>query len=84
MKIVQLTPEDKAHFQKFYNQHNVVAFMEDGFCNRVVVKMKQGYKGWTPFGTARDCGDHYIIARYSRYDRVDKKTMEITRDVEDK
>ena len=38
----------------------------------------------TPYGMCRDCGDHYIIARWSRYDRVDKDTMAITKDVEDR
>lgn len=38
---------------------------------------------WTPYGMVRDCGDHYIKAQYDRYDRIDKKTLEITRDVED-
>ncbi|MCD7866761.1 MAG: hypothetical protein LUG62_00845 [Clostridiales bacterium] len=38
---------------------------------------------FTPYGYCRDCGDHYIIARHSRYDRIDKKTLEITSDVDD-
>lgn len=43
------------------------------------------FKGsWTRYGTCRDCGDHYIIARYSRWDRIDKETLEITFDVEDR
>ena len=42
------------------------------------------FKGtWTRFDTVRDCGDHYIKAQYSRYDRIDKETLEITVDVED-
>lgn len=52
----------------------------DGTVQSLVV-----FKGsWTPFGCCRDCGDHYIIARYSRYDRIDKSTLEITHDVEDR
>ncbi len=39
---------------------------------------------YTAYGMCRDCGDHYIIARYSRYDRIDKDTLEITKDVEDR
>lgn len=43
------------------------------------------FKGsWTRSGTVRDCGDHYIKANYSRYDRIDKDTLEITKDVEDR
>lgn len=42
------------------------------------------FKGsWTRSGSVRDCGDHYIIAMSSRYDRIDKKTLEIAKDVED-
>lgn len=38
---------------------------------------------WTPYETVRDCGDHFILARYSSYARIDKATLEITYDVED-
>lgn len=42
------------------------------------------FKGtWTRHGTVRDCGDHYIYAAYSEYYRIDKTTLEITKDVED-
>lgn len=37
----------------------------------------------TPYMGVRDCGDHYIVARYDRYDRIDKSTLAITKDVED-
>ena len=37
----------------------------------------------TRYMTVRDCGDHYIKAQYSRYDRIDKTTLEIIEDVED-
>lgn len=46
--------------------------------------MKPGHKGFTPYGCARDCGDHYILAQYAEYVRIDKKTGEKTYDVEDK
>lgn len=43
------------------------------------------FKGtWTRSHSVRDCGDHYIIARYSRYDRINKSDLSIIRDVEDK
>ena len=43
------------------------------------------FKGsWTRYNTVRDCGDHYIKAQYSRYDRIDKETLEIIKDVEDR
>ena len=38
---------------------------------------------FTPYGMCRDCGDHYTIARWSRYDRIDKDTFEITYDTKD-
>lgn len=37
----------------------------------------------TPYMGVRDCGDHYIIAGHDRYDRIDKSTLAITKDVED-
>lgn len=41
-------------------------------------------KNWTPYGMCRDCGDHYIIANWSSYDRIEKGTLVRTHDVEDK
>ena len=38
----------------------------------------------TPYGMCRDCGNHYIIARWDRYDRIDKATLKRTADVEDR
>lgn len=38
----------------------------------------------TPYGSVRDCGDHYIKAQYDRFDRIEKATLEITQDVEDR
>ncbi len=84
MTIRNLTEEEKAYFQKFYKVHEAIGMMEEENENRIIVKMKRGYKGFTPYGAARDCGNHYIIAKYSHYDRVDKKTLEITKYVEDK
>lgn len=83
-----VSEEDKRWFGAQHPRHNVVGFLRetysDGGITRVILKMKPGQKGWTPYGTARDCGDHYIIARYSQYDRVDKKTLAITKDVDDR
>ena len=82
-----LTQEDR----DWYNRANARAKLTatgdtlketfpDGSAQTLVV-----FKGrWTPYGVCRDCGDHYIIARYSRYDRIDKATLEITPDVEDR
>ena len=82
-----VSEEDMRWFNAQYPQHSIVGFMrEDGDngISRVILKMKPGHKGWTPYMTARDCGDHYIVARYDRYDRVDKKTLTITKDVDDR
>jgi len=58
---------------------------EDGAkITRLIVNMKPGCKGWTPSGCARNCGDHYIIARYDRYDRIDIHTHTLTEDIEDR
>ena len=48
------------------------------------VVMKATKRNYTSYGMCRDCGDHFIIARYSRYDRIDKKTLKITFDTEDR
>ena len=90
IEIISAVPEeDMRWFSAQHPHHNAVGFMRETYrggsrVTRVILKMKPGHKGWTPFGAARDCGDHYIIARYSQYDRVDKKTLAITRDVDDK
>ena len=39
---------------------------------------------YTPYMSVRDCGDHYIKANYSSYDWIDKKTLLVIHDVEDK
>lgn len=52
---------------------------EAGSTTYVVMKGR-----FTPYGMCRDCGDHYIIARWSRYDRIDKDTFIRSVDVEDR
>lgn len=37
----------------------------------------------TPQFEVRDCVDHYIKANYSTFDYINKKTLEIIKDVED-
>lgn len=52
---------------------------------RTITNSYRVVKGkFTPYYSIRDCGDHYIKANYSTYDRIDKETLEITRDVEDR
>lgn len=59
---------------------------EGGATTYVVMKAVSGKarRIGTPYGMCRDCGDHYIIARWSRYDRIDKETYKRTPDVEDR
>ena len=52
--------------------------LDEGATTYVVMKGK-----FTPFGMCRDCGNHYIIAHYTHYVRVDKDTLKREVDVED-
>lgn len=54
----------------------------DGHDNITVYVVFSG--SWTRSGSVRDCGDHFIIARYSRYDRINKSDLSLIRDVEDR
>lgn len=85
MKVESLTKDLYEHFQQFYKKHRVIGYMRynDGINGAIIVKMKRGYKGCTPLGCFRDCGDHYIKANWSSYDRYEKKTFKLTKDVED-
>lgn len=80
--------EEKDWFAKWYKDHDVIGFMHeygDGYSiSRVILKAKTNSGNWTPSGCARDCGDHYIVAKYSSYDRVSKKRHKITKDVPDR
>ena len=82
----RMTQEDRDWFEHCHPQHRVIGTIWFPWSeeNKIVLKMKPGYKAWTPSGCVRDCGDHYIVAQPSRYDRVDKKTFERIYDVEDK
>lgn len=83
---VQIGMEEK-DFNWFSNQfthHKPIGFLMFPTVSKVILKMKPGHKGWTPYQCARDCGDHYIVARFDRFDRIDKKTGKLTKDVEDK
>ena len=79
-----LTQEDIRWFEGVNKGFKVTgetltATYEDGSCTYIVFKGR-----YTPYGMVRDCGDHYIKAQYSRYDRIDKDTMKVTIDVEDR
>lgn len=80
MKILPIDDTDKAYFQRFYKNHNIIGLLEEDTITRVIVKAKNRAGCWTPFGTARDCGKYYIIAKYSRYVKIDKETLQILDD----
>ena len=84
--ILPITEQELAMFQALYKYHTPIGWLreEGGKVSHLLVKMKPGCKGWTPYGTARDCGDHYILARYASYDKIDKSTLAITKDIEDR
>lgn len=92
IKILKLTKEEHDYFQSFYTKHKVVGYLMYELdtpsgplpVGHVIVKMKKGYKGWTPYGTARDCGKYYILSTYGGFEKLDKKTLSIEYDVEDK
>lgn len=87
--IREIDNSDKEYLQRSFPQHSIVGILKEDFndgrsVEKVILKMKRGYKGWTPSGTVRDCGSHYIISRYSSYDSIYKKTFSVTHNVEDK
>ena len=84
MKVLEINEEYREYFQKFYPRHNIIGLLERDNETTIILKMKKGYKGFTPSGCVRDCGDHFIIANYSGYDRIDKETFHVTKSNEDK
>lgn len=71
-------------FSGCHPNFNVLGFLVTSFVSKIILKPKRGKKGFTPYDCVRDCGDHYVIAQYASYTRVDKKTGEMTYNVEDK
>ena len=82
-----LNAEDQKWFDSNFSQYKpklkttgetITEQWETGGITRVIIK-----GSWTPYGCMRDCGDHYIVARYSRFDRVSKDLQTIAKDVND-
>ena len=77
--------QERAYYEKMNPGYTVTgatlheSFPDGSGCTNIIFKGK-----YTRYGMVRDCGDHYIIARYSRYDRIDKGTLKLTKDVEDR
>lgn len=79
---IKRTPENKAHFERNgLKMTGETLTLGDADGNNTTYVVFTGKR--TPYGYVRDCGDHYIKAQYSRYDRIDKNTLEITKDVDD-
>ena len=87
-RVENLTAEEMEHFGRYAAQYRpkltvtgeaIREEWETGAETHVILK-----GSWTPYGVMRDCGDHYIIARWSRYDWVSKDLTEIRYDVDDK
>lgn len=78
IKYHAFTKDEVCIYQPMFKQ-KVLGVLSVGFCDWIVLRGK-----YTPVLCARDCGDHFILARYDRYDRIDKETFKITKDVEDK
>lgn len=77
-----LTPEEIETYRRMNAGHEptgdlLIETTKEGSTSKVIFKGKFTH-------SVRDCGDHYIIARYSSFDRVDKETLKITEDVEDR
>lgn len=78
---IELTEENKKWYnRKGYTMTGETLTLGDERENTTYIVFKGKS---TRYMTVRDCGDHYIKAQYSQYDRIDKETLEITRDVED-
>ena len=77
-----LTPEQMRVYRKINPRHEptgdlLVETSEKGSVSLVIFTGEYTH-------SVRDCGDHYIIARCSGFDRVDKETLKVTRNVEDR
>lgn len=79
---IELSEENKKYFNvkgmKMTGETLTLGDPNGSKCTYVVFKGR-----FTPSGYVRDCGDHYIKAQYSGYDRIDKETLEITENVDD-
>ena len=82
---IELTEENK----KWYNRDGFEMTGELLIHNMIVDGLEREthyvvFKGrYTPYGMVRDCGDHYIRAKYASWDRIDKGTLKVTYDVKD-
>ena len=76
----KLEKGDKEYFEKMNPGYTATGeTLEIGGTDYVVFRGRR-----TRYGMVRDCGDHYIKACYSEYISIDKETLEVTRDVDDR
>lgn len=77
-----LSPEQIASYREMNEGHEPTGdlLVENHSTGQIV---KVIFKGKFTH-SVRDCGDHYIIARFSRFDRLEKDTLELIEDVEDR
>lgn len=68
---------------EYYKHHLNIGTITINDSTYTLLKPKDKNGFWTPFTCARDCGDHYIIAKFDRYDRIDKVSFKYTADVKD-
>lgn len=79
---ITLTPENKEFYNRpgyYMTGKTLTIAYEDGMTVSYIV-----FTGnFTRSGTIRECKNHYILAGYSSYYRIDKNNFVITPDVED-
>lgn len=80
-KIEKSEENKKWYDRKGYHMTGETLILGDDNCQTEYVIFKGS---WTRYMSVRDCGDHYIYAGYSSYYRIDKGTLKITEDVEDR
>ena len=58
-----------------------ICYVDDVFYESTTYVIFKGY--YTPYGMCRDCGDHFIIACWDHYNKINKSDMTVEYDVED-
>lgn len=81
--IIPTTPENKEFYNRAdYKMTGKTLTIEYENGNTVSYIVFTGK--FTRYGSIRECNDHYILAGYSSYYRIEKDSFVITSDVEDK
>lgn len=80
---IELTQKNKDWYER-KGYHMTGETLKLGYIGQMVCEHVVFKGSWTRYDTVRDCGDHYIYAGWSMYTRIDKETLEVTPDVEDR